>query len=79
MQKLKLHNFGHLILRVNSLEKTSCWKRLKPKEKGAAADEMVRQHHQFNGHEPEQTLGDSEGQGSLACCGPWDREELDMT
>ena len=40
---------------------------------------MVRQHHQFNGHEPEQTLGDSEGQGSLACCGPWDREELDMT
>ena len=40
---------------------------------------MVRQHHQLSGHEPEQTLGDSEGQGSLECCGPWDREELDMT
>ena len=31
-------------------------------------DEMVGQHHQFNGHEFEQTLGDGEGQGSLACC-----------
>ena len=33
------------------------------KEKGAE-DEMVRQHHQFNGHEFEQTPGDSEGQWS---------------
>ena len=39
-----------------------------PDEKGAAEDEMVRQHHWLNGHEFEQTLGDSEGQGSLACC-----------
>ena len=29
---------------------------------------MVGSHHRFNGHEFEQTLGDSEGQGSLACC-----------
>ena len=28
-------------------------------------DEMVGWHHQFNGHEYEQTPGDSEGQG------PW--------
>ena len=34
-------------------------------------DEMVGWHHQLNGHEFEQTLGDGEGQGSLACCGPW--------
>ena len=27
-------------------------------------DEMVRWHHQFNGHEFEQTLGDNEGQGT---------------
>ena len=27
----------------------------------------------------EQTLGDSDGQGSLACCSPWDLKELDMT
>ena len=39
---------------------------------------MVRQHHWLNGHEFEQTLGDSEGQGSLVCCSPWDAE-LDMT
>ena len=40
-------------------------------EKGTTEDEMVGWHHQFNGHESEQTLGDSEGQGSLACCSLW--------
>ena len=35
-------------------------------EKGMTEDEMVGWHHQLNGHEFEQTLGDSEGQGSLA-------------
>ena len=39
---------------------------------------MVGWHHQLNGHEFEQTPGDSEGQGSLACCSPWGRKELDM-
>ena len=34
-------------------------------------NEMVGWHHQFNGHEFEQTPGDGEGQGSLACCSPW--------
>ena len=34
---------------------------------------MVRWHHRLNGHEFEQTLGDSEGQGSLVCCSPWGR------
>ena len=33
---------------------------------------MVRQNPQLNGYEFEQTLGDGEGQGSLACCSPWD-------
>ena len=32
-----------------------------------AEDEMVGQHHGLNGHESEQTPGDNEGQGSLAC------------
>ena len=40
---------------------------------------MVRWHHQLNGHEFEQTLRDSEGQGNLACCSPWGRKESDMT
>ena len=30
-------------------------------------------------HEFEQTPGDSEGQGSLACYSPWGCKELDMT
>ena len=34
-------------------------------------DETVEWHHQLNGHEFDQTLGDSEGQGSLTCCSPW--------
>ena len=34
-------------------------------------DEMVRWHHQLDGHECEQALGDSEGQRSLACCSSW--------
>ena len=44
-----------------------------------AEDEMVGWHQGINGHESEQTLGESEGQGSLACCGPWGCKELDMT
>ena len=40
---------------------------------------MVRQHHQFNGHDFVQTLGDSEGQRSLACCSPWGHKELGTT
>ena len=40
---------------------------------------MVGWHHRFNGHEFEQTLRDSEGQGSLACCSPWGRKASDMT
>ena len=40
-------------------------------EKGMTEDEMIGCHHQLNGHEIEQTQGDSEGQGSLVCCNPW--------
>ena len=42
-------------------------------------DKIVEWHCQFNGHEFEQTLGDSERQGSLACCSPWDHKTSDMT
>ena len=46
-------------------------------EKGATEDEMVRCYHWLNGHEFEQTAGDSERQGSLACCSPWGLRESD--
>ena len=42
-------------------------------------NEMVEWHHQLNGREFEQALGDGEGQGSLACCSPWGCKESDMT
>ena len=41
-------------------------------EKGAIEDEMVGCHHQLDGHEFEQTLGDSKGQESLVYCSSWD-------
>ena len=46
-------------------------------EKEGTEDGMVGWHYWLNGHEFEQTPGDSEGQGSLAYCGPWSRKELD--
>ena len=42
-------------------------------------DEMVGWHRRLNGHEFEQTMGDSEGQGRLACYSPWGRRESDTT
>ena len=44
-----------------------------------AEDEVVGWHHQLSERESEQTPGDSEGQGSLACFSSWDRKELDTT
>ena len=41
--------------------------------------EMVGWHHWLKGHESEQTPGDGEGQGNLACCSQWGRKELDRT
>ena len=48
-------------------------------EKRVTEDEMVGWHYWLHGHEFEQTVGDNEGQGSLACCSPCDCKELDMT
>ena len=42
-------------------------------------DEMVGWHHRLDGHEFEQALGVRDGQGGLARCSPWGREESDMT
>ena len=42
-------------------------------------DEMVGWHHRLHGSEFEQTLGVGDGQGSLACCGPWGCKESDTT
>ena len=68
MLTLNLQYYGHLVQRADSLEKTLIlgkiegkwrrdWQRMK--ELGSITDSM---------DEFEQTLGDSEGQGSLVCC-----------
>ena len=51
------------------------WERLKAGE----GDDRMRWLDGLNDHDFEQALGDSEGQGSLACCSPWGRKESDMT
>ena len=45
----------------------------------AAEDKIVEWHHWLTGHESEQTLGDGERQGHLACRSPRGRRELDTT
>ena len=80
MLQLKLQNFGHLIQRANSLGKTLMLGKIGGRRRREAReDEMVGWHHQLNGHESEQTLGDSEGQGSLVYFSPWSCKELDAT
>ena len=80
MMKLKLQNFGHLMGRTDSLEKTLMMGKIEGRRrKGMTEDEMVGWSHQFNGHEFEETWGNSGGQGSLACCSPWGSKEMDTT
>ena len=48
-------------------------------KKGMKEDEVVGWHHRLNGHEFEQASGNGDGEGSLVCCSPWGRKELDTT
>ena len=80
MPKLKLQYVGDLMPRANSLEKALMLANTEGKRrKGGTEDEMVGWHHRLNGHEFEQAPGDSECQGSLACCSLWSYKESDMT
>ena len=54
-----------------------CWETLSAGKEGQQRMRWIGWHYQINGHEFEQTLGDSEGERSLACCSPWGRKELD--
>ena len=77
MLKLKLQRFGHLMRRANSLEKTLMLG--KTEGKRVTEDEVVGWCHWLSGCEFEETLGVSEGQGSLVCCSSWGRKESDTT
>ena len=74
----------------SSILATSCkeltlWKRLDvgrdwgQEEKGTTEDEMSGWHHGLDGHESQQTPGDGDEQGGLACCHSWGRKEADTT
>ena len=71
---LKLQYFGHLMRIADSLENTLMLEKIEGRrKKGETKGEMVREHHQHNGHYFDQTQADSVGQRSLACCSPWAR------
>ena len=79
MLKLKLQYFGHLMQRVDSLEKSLMLGGIGGRRRRRRQDEMAGWHHWLNGHESEWTLGVCDGQGGLACCDSWGRKESDTT
>ena len=72
MLKLKLQYFVHLMQRANSLEKTLMLRKIEGRRrKEQQKMRWFGWYHRVNGHEFEQSLEDSEGQGSLVCCSAW--------
>ena len=62
----------------NSLKKTVMLGKIDGGRNVVTEDAMVGWHHQLNGHEFEQTPGESEGQRSQACYSPWGRKQSDV-
>ena len=79
MLKLKLQYFGHLMGRADPLEKTLMLGKIEGRRRRGRQDEIVGWHHRLNGHGFGWTLGVGDGQGDLACCGPWGRKESNTT
>ena len=79
MLKPKLQYFGHLMQRVDSLEKTLMLGGIGGRRRRGRQDEMAAWHHQLDGHGFGWTPGVGDGQGGLACCGSWGCKESDTT
>ena len=79
MLKLKLQYFGHLMRRSNSLEKTMMLGKIESKRRRGQQSMRCLDSITTKWTWIWQTLGDSEGQGSLACCSPWSRKKSDAT
>ena len=78
MLRLKLQYFGHLMRRVDSLEKTDAGRDWGQEEKRMTEDEMAGWHHWLDGRKSGWTPGVGDGQGGLACW-PWGCKESDTT
>ena len=72
-------SYGHLMQRVDSLEKTLMLGGIGGRRKRGCQDEMAGWHHQLDGREFEWTLGVGDGHGGLACCNSWGHKESDTT
>ena len=79
MLKLKLQYFGHLMRRVDLLEKTLMLGGIGGRRRRGQQDEMAGWHHGLDGREIEWTPGVGDGQGGLVYCDSWGRKESDMT
>ena len=80
MLKLKLHYFGHLMWRTDSLEKTLILGKIEGRRRrGRQRMRWLDGITRLKGHAFEQALWNGEGQESLVCCSPWGRKEADMT
>ena len=79
MLKLKLQYFGHLMRRVDSVEKTLMLGKIEGRRRRGWQDETVGWHHWLSRHRFGWTPGVGDRQGGLACGGSWGRKELDTT
>ena len=80
MLKLKLQYFGHLMQRVDSLEKTLMLGGIGGRRRrGRQSMRWLDDITDSMGHEFEWTPGVGDGQGGLACCDSWGGKALDMT
>ena len=77
--KLKLQYFGHLMGRVNSLEKTLMLGKIDGRRRKEQQGMRWLDGITDSTDMIEPTPGESEGQGSLACCSPWGHKMSDMT
>ena len=79
MLKLKLQYLGHLMQRIDSLEKTLMLGKIEGGRRRRRQRMRWLDGITINGHEFESTPGVSDGQESLICCSPWGHKESDMT